>query len=288
MNIMSKNLWKDFLFIVFGTTLLASAINVFYTPNQLVVGGFTGLGIIVESYTKSLFGYGVSVSTTNLVLNLPLFLASYLLLGKKMLGRTIFSTIFLSIALIYTKIFPVFIGDIMLAAVYGGVLSGIGIGFVFKGLSTTGGVDLAATILHKFYNHISVSKMMFVMDSFIIVLGLFVFGIHKAMYAIIAVYISSKCIETILEGMSFSKAAFIISDQSDEIARLLLNKLNRGVTALHGKGMYTSDEKEILLCVFSNREITTVKELVHNIDKNAFLMVTDFREVLGEGFQSIS
>lgn len=278
---------KEYFFIILGTTLLALAINMFYNPNQMVVGGVTGLGVIIESYSRQYFPFVVTLSATNILLNIPLFLLSYFMLGKGVLGRTVFATFYLSAALIYTGIFPKFTGDLLLAAVYGGAISGVGIGLVFRGLATTGGVDLVASMIHKKYNHLSVSKIIFWIDFFIIALGLFVFGVEKAMYAIIAVYISSRCMNAILEGMSFSKAAFIISDKSEAIADGLMKEIERGVTGLHGIGMYTKAEKTILLCVFSQKEITKVKKLVIEIDDKAFIIVTDSKEVLGEGFQNI-
>lgn len=284
----NKGALKDYLFIILGTTILALAINVFYTPNEIVVGGVTGLGIIVSEYSKMIWGFEVPLSLTNIVINVPLFFIAYKVMGKGFIGRTAFATIYLSVALVYTDFLPVYTGDLALVAVYGGVMAGSGIGFVFRGIATTGGTDLAATIIHKYFKHISVSHLLFAMDAIIIAIGFFVFGSEKAMYATIAVYISSKCIATILDGMSFSKAAFIISDNAEEIANEIFKSVDRGVTALHGKGMYTGTEKYVLLCVFSQKEITRVKETVKRIDKDAFLLVTDVKEVLGQGFQSMN
>lgn len=253
----------------------------------MVVGGFSGLAIIIETYTKIWFGWGIPISATNVILNLPLFFLAWKFLGKGTLGRTIFATLFYSVALLYTALLPQFTGDMALAAIYGGVLSGVGLGFVLRGFATTGGTDLMASILHKLYPQWSVSKLLFAIDAVIIALGFFIFGAEKAMYAVIAVFISSKCVGTILEGMSFSKMAFIISDQSEEIARLLMTEADRGVTALHGEGMYTRRQKNVLFCVFAQKDVTMVKEIVKQVDSNAFVMVTDVKEVLGEGFQAM-
>lgn len=284
---LKKGTIKEYFYIILGTTLLALAINMFFNPNQLVVGGVTGLGVIIESYSRQYLPFTITLSVTNILLNVPLFIVSYFMLGKGLIGRTVFATFYLSFALIYTGVFPVFISDLALSSIYGGAISGAGIGFVFRGLATTGGVDLVASIVHKKHNHMSVSKVLFILDAFIILLGLFVFGVEKAMYAIVAVFISSKCIDTILEGMSFSKAAFIISDNAEQIAKALMREVERGVTGIHGKGMYTGADKTILLCVFSQKEITKVKKTTLSIDKSAFIIVTDFKEVLGEGFQEL-
>lgn len=282
-----KGLVKEYAFIIAGVTILAAAINLFYTPSQLVVGGVTGIGIMLEAVTKELFGYGVPLSVTNLAVNAPLFLGAYFFLGKEVLGRSLFATVYLSFALSVTKYLPVFQLDLLSYAIFGGAITGIGLGLSLRGFATTGGTELAAMLLHKFFGHISVSKLIFLVDAVVIAFGILVFGFEKAMYAVLAVFISSKCIDGILEGMSFAKAAFIISDKSEEIGRRLMEDVKRGVTALHGQGMYTGQERDILLCVFSQKEITKVKNAVSEIDKNAFLIVTDFKEVLGEGFQSM-
>lgn len=282
----SKNKIKEFSYIIVGTMLLAMAINMFFNPNKLIIGGFTGLGIVINAYIQKAFNTEISLSIINIILNVPLFIVAYKILGKGIIGRTVFATLFLSVALEITKILPVFSGDMLLAAVYGGVISGAGIGMVFRGLATTGGVDLVASIVHRFKGHIAVSKIMFVCDATIVALGFFVFGATKAMYAVIAIFISSKCIDTILEGMSFSKVAFIISDKSVEISNEILQSAHRGVTTLKGKGMYTGYDKDVILCVFAQKEITKIKEIVEDIDNDAFMIVTDIKEVLGEGFET--
>ena len=281
----ARNRLTEFGFMIVGVFLLAAAINMFFDANKLVVGGFTGLSIIINSYLNSLFNIDMTLSIINLFLNIPLFIVYYIIIGKGTLVRTVIATILLSVALEITKILPVFVGDMLLVAVYGGVMSGVGIGLVFRGLATTGGVDTVATIIHKLKPHIPVSVIMFICDALIIIIGFFVFGAQKAMYAIISIFISSKCIDTILEGMAFAKAAFIISDKSDEIAVKIMEQVSRGVTSLHGKGMYTGEEKNVILCVFAQKEIAKIKEIVHDIDKKAFIMLTDVKEVLGEGFQ---
>lgn len=281
-----KNKFEDYVFIILGVTVLAISINMFYEPNNLVIGGFSGLGIIILYYSKLLFNIEIPLYLTNIVLNLPLIIAAWKIMGKNVIWRTVFGTVFLSFALIYTKPMPVFVGDMALVSIYGGVLAGVGVGLVFRGAATTGGSELVAMLIHSIKNHTSISKLLFIVDTVIIVLGFFVFGAEKAMYAIISVFVSSKCVDAILEGMSFSKAAFIISNKAKEISEQIMQKADRGVTALSGRGMYTGSEKDILLCVFSQKEITKIKEIVKEADKQAFIIVTDVREVLGEGFKS--
>lgn len=279
----------EYLSIIIGTTSLAIAINVFFEPFGIVTGGVSGLSIIIKSLAEAKLGLDIPLWLTNIALNLPLFIVGIKILGIKFLSRTIFATLYLSFALFYTKFIPTYFLDgteLILISLFGGVLSGFGLGLVFSSFATTGGTDLAATIIQRYFKHISISKLLLMLDTLIIVLGVFMFGFVKAMYAIIAVYITSKVIDSVLEGLSFSKAAFIISEHSSQISQKILTDIDRGVTGLTGRGMYTLEKKEVLLCVVSRKEVIQLKEVVKSIDNNAFLLVFDVRETLGEGFQS--
>lgn len=279
----------EYLAIIVGTTSLAIAINVFFEPFGIVTGGVSGLSIIIKSLAEAKLGLDIPLWLTNIALNLPLFIVGIKILGIKFLSRTIFATLYLSFALFYTKFIPTYFLDgteLILISLFGGVLSGFGLGLVFSSFATTGGTDLAATIIQRYFKHISISKLLLMLDTLIIVLGVFMFGFVKAMYAIIAVYITSKVIDSVLEGLSFSKAAFIISEHSSQISQKILTDIDRGVTGLTGRGMYTLKSKEVLLCVVSRKEVIQLKEVVKSIDNNAFLLVFDVRETLGEGFQS--
>ena len=278
---------RDAIFIILGTTLLAMATGLFYSPNHLVVGGFGGIGIILESFMNERLGWGIPVSVTNLVLNIPLIIVANKYMGKSFIFKTLFSTFLYSLVMVICDYLPAYEGDMILVCVYGGILQGVGLGFVLLGKGSTGGVDLLSSVIHKFIGYISISKLILVFDTLIIVAGVYVLGMDKAMYGIISIFIGTKCISAILEGMSFSKAAFIISPKSEDIAHAIMDKLDRGVTALDGAGMYTGRKTEVLLCVFAQKEITRVKEIVSEIDKNAFVLVTDVKEVLGKGFAEL-
>lgn len=277
----------DILLIVVGTTLYAASVNVFYDPNELVLGGVSGLGIMIRSVARVNAGIDIPMWLLNIIFNAPLLIAGYIILGKKFISRTILGVISATFALSYTKLIPVYQGDIALALIYGGVIAGAGLGLVFRAMASTGGSDIIATIIHKFYEHISVSKAIFILDFIVIGIGFMVFGAEKCMYSLISIFISSKCIGAMLEGMSFAKAAFIISDKYEEISETIMQRTGRGVTALSATGMYTKNKKRVLLCVFSQKEIASMKRIIHSIDNNAFLMVTDFKEVLGEGFSPL-
>lgn len=278
----------DVIFMIIGTMFIAVAITVFFSPSQVVVGGFSGIAIIIKNLTNGIYEGGIPLSVTNLVLNIPLFVVAYFVLGKSYLGKTVFATVFLSVALEMSSFLPIFTGDLALIAIYGGIIDGIGLGFVLRAMASTGGVDLLATIIHKKIRYISISSIMFAINAVIISFGLFVFGAEKAMYAIISIFISSKCITAVLEGLSFSKMAFIISEESEKIASEIMKQHNRGVTALNGRGMYTGKSKDVLLCVFTQKDIIGIKEIVRNADPNAFIILTDIKEVMGEGFKKLN
>ncbi|MDR3240294.1 MAG: YitT family protein [Clostridiales bacterium] len=281
----TKRTVLDYGLIIAGTTLIAFGINYFYAPNDLITGGVTGLAIIIANYAEKI-GVKIPLWLTNLAFKTPLFLLGVKTMGRQFLIRTVFSTLYLSLALYYTAFIPPPVEpDLILASVFGGVISGAGMALVLKAAATTGGSDMAAMIIHRKFRHVSISRLLFIVDGAVIAIGLLAFGPVKTMYAIIAVYITSKVIDGILEGLSFAKAAFIISDASEAIAGVLMAQLERGVTSLNGQGMYTKAAKNVLLCVVSGKETPKLKEMVHAIDENAFVIVADVREVLGEGFK---
>ena len=274
----------DYLYIIVGTTLLAISINMFFDPLGLVTGGVTGLAIIIKAFTVDLVDGGFPIYITNLIINIPLFVVAIMIKGKNFGARSLFSTFYLSFALLYTSGLEPLTQDLLLGSIFGGVIAGVGLGLVFSAFATTGGTDLLASLVQHFLKHHSVARIMFIADGVIIFIGLTTFGVEKAMYAIIAIYISVQVIDAILEGIHFSKVAFIISERNNLIAPQVMENLNRGVTGLQGQGKFTNVSKEVLLCVVSKREIVKLKEIVRDIDLNAFVIVADVREVVGEGF----
>lgn len=283
-KIIQKESFRDYLLITIGTIILACGINMFFEKQNLVTGGVTGLAIVIKYISSGMFDGGIPLWFTNIVLNVPLYLIGIKIRGRGFGKKTLYAIIFLSFALFFTKYMPAPSTDILLSSLFGGVLSGVGLGFVFIAYGTTGGTDLAANIIQHFIKHISVGKLMMILDGIIIFAGAVIFGAINTMYALIAVYISGKVLDNMLEGVHFSKAVFIISDKAEIIADEIMRNLDRGVTGLNGKGMYTKMEKEILFCVVSKKEIFKLKEIVRNMDSKAFVIVSDAREVLGEGF----
>jgi len=289
MELMSqRKVWVDYAYIVVGVLILAAAINMVYVPFDMVTGGVTGLAIVIKFITQDVIEGGIPLWLTNIVVNVPLFMAAIMIKGKNFGFRSLFSTLFLSVCLYITQWLPVLTEDLLLGSIFGGVMAGAGLGLVFSAFSTTGGTDLGASIIQQFIKHVSVAQIMLVLDWVIIALGAYVFGMEKTLYAIISVFICARIIDAFLDGLHFSKAAFIISDHSKSIAQNIMEGIDRGVTGLSGEGMYSSLQKNVLLCVVSKREIVDVKEIVRLTDPRAFIIVTDVREVLGEGFKEYS
>ena len=264
--------------MLLGTAVMAVAIKMVFDPVNLVTGGVSGVGIIVKELA------GVPLWVTNTMLNIPLFLVAFLVKGWRFIRRTVVATVGLSFFLYILPDVNLGMEDIFLSALFGGVLSGVGTGLVFMARSTTGGTDLLAAVLQHYMRHFSVAQIMQVLDAMVVLAGAWIFGLNYALYAIIAVFAVGKVTDGILEGMKFSKLAYIISEKPDEIAGAVMRELERGVTGLHGMGMYSGNEKKVLICVVSKKEIVEVKDIVSKIDSKSFVIVTDAREVLGEGF----
>lgn len=285
MRIMNSRPWYvDYLFIFMGTGIMALAIQCIFEPIGLVTGGFSGIAIIIRKMTAGIVEGGVPLWLTNLALNVPVFIAALIIKGRKFLGRTVIGTVLLSFWLYVIPQVDLTQGDYMLSAVFGGVITGIGIGFVLLAKATTGGTDMVSALIQKYVRHYSVVQILQVIDGMVVLAGLYVFGLKPALYAIVAIFITSKVSDALMEGMKYSKAAFIITDYYKEIADAIMTQLDRGLTGLDATGMYSGDKKTVLYCVVSKKEIVELKDIVAKIDLKAFVIVTDAREVFGEGF----
>lgn len=283
--ILKKKSWyRDYLLIFLGTALMSVALNSAFEPNGLVDGGFSGIAIIIKNITEGLVDGGVPLWLTNIVLNIPMFFLGIRIKGVRFLAKTIWGTLSLSFWLAVMPVFPMVQGEMVLAVIFGGVLQGTGIGLVFLGQGTTGGTDMVATLIQHYVKHMSIARIMQIVDAIIVITGAFVFGPKNALYAIVAIFIVAKVTDGLMEGMNYAKAVYIISDRSDEISSILLHDLDRGVTGIHAKGMYEGKDRMMLFCVVGKKQIVQLKEAIAQVDPGAFVIVTDAREVLGEGF----
>ena len=261
-----RPLWIDAILMVVGTGLMALAIQCIYDPVGLVTGGFTGVAIIAKYVTKG----AVPLWLTNLVLNVPLFLLAALIKGKKFVARTAVATVLLSAWLYVIPLWNLAEGDYVLSAIFGGVICGVGMGMVLLARATTGGTDMLAALIQHKLRHYTIMQIICVIDGIIVAVGIYSFGVKAALYAIVAIYVTSKVSDTLMEGMKYSKAVFIVSDRYKEISDAIMTQMDRGVTGLDAVGMYSGDEKCMLYCVVSKKEIVVLKEIILKIDNNAF------------------
>ena len=278
--------WKDILYILAGTLLMALGINLAFDPMGLVCGGVTGLAIVAKHLTDVVWDGGLPIWLTNLLFNGPLFVVAFAKKGKKYIAKTMYATLMLSFWIYVLPVSALF-DDYVLATLFGGVMSGAGIGLVFARMATTGGTDLLSALIHDKLKHFSIPQLLAVIDGAIVVLGAVVFGIENAMYAICVVYLCSKISDGMLQGLKFAKMAHIISDKAEEIAEIVLRDVDRGATGIKVQGMYSKEEKKMLICVVTKKEIVELIDIVHKIDPSAFVIVNDVHEVMGEGFIEI-
>ncbi len=275
---------KQLLYYAFGAFCIAFALHAFHSPNNIVTGGVSGLGIIIESLSETYLGYPIPLWVTNTFFNVPLLIISYKIRGKDILIRSAIVVALLSFFLWLLEFITFEPMDVFISALAGAAIMGVGLGFIFKNNATSGGTDLLAAVITKILPQFQIAKVLFCIDASIIVLGFLVFGVEKGLYGISAVYVCTKVIDYILVGGNAAKSAFIITDKPDEVAKNVLEKMDRGVTAFYGKGMYTQKDKLVLYCVVKNKQIIALKQAIREIDTNAFVSIGEVHEVVGEGF----
>lgn len=265
---------------LFGTALMAIAVDLFLLPNQLSVGGFSGIGTI------GYYLFNIPVGTTVFVLNIPLFILALIKNGKRFFLDSLIGTISLSVFLNLFENINIVTHSGFLACIYGGVLSGIGTSIVLNANASTGGSDLFAQIVKSYKPDVKTGGIIVLIDAVVVVISTAVFGeIEIGLYSAIAIYIMGKVLDLFFEGIDFAKMMIIISPNYQEISDEINKKIRRGTTAIYGKGMYKEEEKELLLCVASRGEVRGIRKIVKEIDKNAFMIITNAREVYGEGFK---
>ena len=226
------------------------------------------------------------MGTTIIILNIPVFILAYFKLGKRFTCKSIISTVVFSYFIDLFENIDLLIEDRFLASVYGGILMGIGLAFIFKAKSSTGGTDLVASLAQSYNSNITIGKTVEITDLAIVLLNLIFFrDLEIGLYSFIAIYIYGVMLDLFFEGINFSKMIYIISDKYEEISNLLKINLDKGATGFYGKGLYSGNEKIIIMCVTKRKNIIEVKELAQSIDKSAFIIITDAREVYGLGFK---
>lgn len=267
--------------ILVGILIGVMGYRMYLIPNNVAPGGFTGIGQLVSELTHG----GISVGTVALVLNIPLFALSLREMGIRYSARSLISSILFSLALDYLP-FGSVTDDVLLSAVFGGILNGVGFGLILRGNATTGGTDMLAALIHRRFPIIKISVGVFSVDAIVIVASGFVFDPSAAMYALIAAFLMNVVLDYVLEGPNSAHSYIVITTEHEAIAQEVMRKLNRGVTAFDAKGMYSGEPRTVLLCVVNRFESMRLRSIVFRHDPRAFVIASNVREVLGEGFKS--
>lgn len=294
-KVFSRKWFISYVLIIVGSFILAAGFVFFITPYKIVPGGVYGISIVLHYLTKGMFSYfpaGLPVGTMGLILNIPLTLIGIKILGPKFGAKTIVGfvlcSVFMDLLTSYWGDVPLVDKDPLLSSIFGGVLVGFGLGLIFKSKATSGGSDIVAMIFAK-YTHLPLGQLMIYVDSVIVLFGLAVFRDWSIpLYSWIVIFITGKVIDVTLQGISYDKTLFIISDHYEEIREKILFDIERGGTFIPGKGMYKGDSKTIIFTVVNRRELAVIEEYIHEIDPGAFVTVLEANEILGEGFKSLN
>ena len=271
----------NILLIAAGLILATLGYRLYLIPNNVAPGGFTGIGQIVNHLVPA-----VGVGLVNLLLNVPLFLVSLRSMGLGFGLRSLISSVALSLMLDYLPV-PAMTDDVLLSAVFGGVLCGAGFGLVLRGHATTGGSDMLASIVHRHVPALKVSVCLFAVDATVVIASGFVFDASAAMYALISVFVMNVVIDQVLEGPGLARSHIIITNHGEKMAERILKELDRGVTAIEARGMYSGEGRTMLLCVVSRLEAVRLRSIVYSVDPRAFVIVQNVHEALGEGFKEL-
>lgn len=282
----TKKWFLSYSLIILGSFILASGFVLFITPYKITPGGVYGISIMLH------YLLGTPVGIMALAFDIPLTLIAVKILGPRFGFKTVLgfslTAIFTDTLTYFWGYEPLVKGDALLSSIFGGVLLGLGIGLIFKAKATSGGSDIIAMILNK-YTKLPLGQLMIYVDSVIVLFGLIVFKDWKIpLYSWIVIFITGKVIDIVIEGISYEKSLFIISDKHEEIREKIINNLNRGGTYIDGKGMYNMADRRIIFTVVSRRELTLLEEYIQVIDPKAFLTVLNANEILGEGFKSLN
>ena len=267
--------------IVLGCVIGAAAYPTFLDPGKIAPGGLTGVAMIL----KHLWGWDIGI--TSLILNIPLFIVGYKAMGRLFAFRSLVATILFSlmIDLLPLKAIPV---EPILGTLYGGVLLGVGLGFILRGGATTGGTDMAARMVHKYLPFLSVGMFLFLIDCIVVVAAWIFIGSSEALYALICIFVSGKAVDMVMLGLSSNKACFVITSEWERVSQRLMTEMDRGVTQLSARGAYSGTERPVVLCVLPPQEVSRLKAIVRQEDEKAFMFITEAHEALGEGFSSLT
>ena len=285
-KVFSKKWFIAYGLIIIGSFILSTAFVLFITPYQFVPGGVYGISIVLH------YLFGTPVGLMALAFDIPLTIIGIKILGPRFGIKTVvgfvLTAVFVDSLTYFWGELPLIEDDALLSSIFGGVLSGLGLGLIFKSKATSGGTDIVAMILSK-YTSLPLGRLMVIVDSVVVLFGLFFFRDWKIpFYSLIIIYIAGKVIDMVLQGVSYEKTVFIVSEKSEEIRKKILNDLHRGGTFISAKGMWNNENKSMIFTVITPRELTILKDFIHKTDPRAFVTVMNANEILGEGFKSLN
>ncbi len=277
---------RDYFWMTVGILITAYALDAFLIPNKIAAGGVSGLATVVFYALKDAGLPSIPVGVTMLVLNVVLLAVGIRARGWRYGAKTLYGALGLSVAIDVMAPFiqPLATKDPLLAVLWGGALTGIGMGMVFRVGGNTGGTDIVAQLLTKKVS-LGVGQLMLLVDACVLLVAALKFGPELALYGAVAVFVTTTTIDVVQEGLSTEKAAFIFSKLNDQIGEAIMSELGRGATAFAARGVYTGEDREVIFCVVSRRELDDLKNIVHTIDPEAFVVISDVHEALGEGFK---
>jgi uncharacterized membrane-anchored protein YitT (DUF2179 family) len=274
-------IFRDYLIISVGALFFAVGLALFAEPFHIAPGGVSGLAIIIN------YLCGLPLGLTIIIINIPLFIAGFFKLGRSFVVSSLYAMLLSSVLVDLLAQIPPFVEEPLLAALYGGLFIGAGMGFIFIHGASTGGSDIIVRLLRLRFASLRLGRIMFITDLFVIALAALVFGdLNRALYAIITVYVNSIVIDGIIYGLEFSKVAYIISQKSEQISQRIQVELERGVTLFFGEGGYSHQPAKIIMCALKRQQIIKFYAIVHETDPEAFVIVANAHEVVGYGFKA--
>ena len=276
-----KEFFFDILVFVVASTAFSVGINCFLARNNILNGGFTGIATILN------YLFEIPIGVAIFIMNTPLLIIAFKKLGVKFVFRTFLVIAISSVIIDLGAFLPVYKNDLLLSSIFGGVLSGLSLGIIFMRNATTGGVDIIAKLIKLRHPHITLGKSIFILDAIVIIAGGFVYGNFESMlYATISIFVSAQVLDYVIFGISRGAMIIIISDKNDEIRNMLIGDLDRGVTVLKGQGGYSNQDKNVLLCACYDNQAHKLIKKIKSTDENAFLVVTQSKQILGNGFRN--
>ena len=276
-----KEFFFDILVFVVASTAFSVGINCFLARNNILNGGFTGIATILN------YLFEIPIGVAIFIMNTPLLIIAFKKLGVKFVFRTFLVIAISSVIIDLGAFLPVYKNDLLLSSIFGGVLSGLSLGIIFMRNATTGGVDIIAKLIKLRHPHITLGKSIFILDAIVIIAGGFVYGNFESMlYATISIFVSAQVLDYVIFGISRGAMIIIISDKNDEIRNMLIGDLDRGVTVLKGQGGYSNQDKNVLLCACYDNQAHKLIKKIKSTDENAFLVVTQSKQIFGNGFRN--